>query len=152
MKPVKLSKSKLNEVLEAFKPDTISYRVVEHLGKNPRSPVSEVNTICSAGNISDVALKYNSTLRPFGLAIGCSPAPVCYFNQYHQPSAMYEWSLMQLSREELKLPIKGPNRPQAEDPAFKKRQKIIIDRTKEGEFLNAAIKATRNIGLSRASV
>lgn len=152
MKPVKVSKSKQKEILEAFTPDTGPYRVVKYLADNPRSPVSEVNQICSVGNVSDIALKYNQTLRPFGLAIGCSPAPVCYFNQYHQPSAMYEWSLMQLSREELKLPIKGPNRPQAEDPAFKRRQKIIIDRTKEGEFLNAAIKATRNIGLSRASV
>ena len=153
MTPTRLKKSEKNKVLADFTPDTGPYNIIQHLADNPRTPVSELNTICSVGNVSDVSLKYNSALRKHRLAIGCSQPPVCYINQYHMPSMMHEWSLCRLSDEEMKLPIKGPDRPKVEDKHFKKRQKIIIDRTKEGELLNSAIRATRNYGLSsRASV
>ena len=152
MTPTRLKKSEKNKVLADFTPDTGPYLVIEYLADNPRTPVSELNTICSVGNLSDIGLKYNEALRKHGLAIGCHAPPVSYLNQYHMPSMMHEWSLCRLSTDEMKLPIKGPARPKLEDKHFKKRRKIIVEKLEQGELLNSAIRATRNYGLSRASV
>jgi len=145
MKPIKLGPRKKKSVLSCFLPKTQSYRVVEYLCDNSRVSVQELNKKCSTGNIADIALKYNPTLRKFGLSIGCHRAPISYLNQFHQPSAMFEWSLCQLNLDEKDKPTKGSGRPQLIDPLFKKRQTVIIDLIREGGYLpNDALTKTRN--------
>jgi hypothetical protein len=145
MQPVKLKKTEKERVLSAFNPTTQAYRVIEYLSDKPRVSVAELNQKLSVGNIADIALKNNESLRAFKLAIGCSSPPVWYENQFHQTSFMHEWSLCRLSPEEMKLPTKGDNRPRVKDPALKKRKIIIIDSTKHGELKNIALTRTRSL-------
>lgn len=151
MKPVTLSARRKKLVLSAFTPKTRHYRVIEYLSDTARVSAAELSQKCSTPNISDIAQKYNPTLRDFGLAIGCHPAPMYYINQFHQPSAMQEWSLCKLSQDELRLPTKGPTRPKVFDPLFKERKEIILGKIKEGEFLNSVLAQTRDAGTVRDS-
>lgn len=144
MKPTIPSPYKKTKILSTFRPNTRHYRILEQLCKQARVPVAELNKQCSVGNVSDIALKHNPTLRKFGLAIGCHRAPVCYMNQFHQPTAMHEWSLCKLTPAEQKLPTKGDDRPEVSDPLFKKRQKLVVELLREGWLLNDALSKTRD--------
>lgn len=144
MKPCKLSAKQKEKVLSSFSPDTRHYRLIKVLADKPRRTAQELHSTCSASNISDLALKHNPELRKFGLAIGCHQPPVSYLNKFMQPTGMNEWALYKLSPQELNLPTKGPDRPKAIDPLFKKRQKLVVDLVKQGVFLNEALDKTRN--------
>jgi len=149
MHPCTLKKREKQKVLEAFTPNTQPYRVIEYLADNARVPVSTLNKITSTGNIADIALKHNEALRRFGLGLGCHRPPAHYINQFGQPSMMQEWSICKLLPHELKLPTKGPDRPQVTDPLFKQRRLIIIDKTDEGVPVNSLLAATRK-GVQKA--
>jgi hypothetical protein len=146
MHPYTLKKREKPKVLEAFTPNTQPYRVIEYLADNARVPVSTLNKITSTGNIADISLKHNETLRQFGLAIGCHRPPAHYLNQFGQPSMMQEWSLCKLLPHEMTLPTKGPDRPKVTDPLFKQRRLVIIDRFDEGDSLNELLAHTRKLG------
>lgn len=146
MRPVTLKEREKSKVLKSFTVNTQAYRLIAYLANQARIPVSTLNQKCSIGNVADIALKHNPTLRQFGLAIGCSRPPAHYLNQFAQPSNMQEWSLCRLSKHELDLPTKGENRPRVKDPLFQKRRMLIIDKTGEGKSLNNLLIASRAIG------
>lgn len=145
MKPTELSKEQTKKVLESFKPNTQISRLVEYLARNPRTTRSELCSNLSLSNPSDLALRYNPILRKHQLAIGCCPSPIRYTNKYAQPTAMAEWSLNKLSPSELKLPIKGPNRPVVRDPLFNKRREYIEAHSKEGQCLNKLLAKSKGV-------
>lgn len=74
-------------------------RLVEHLAKNPNSLTSTVATVCSIGNISDVARKTNPALFKERLFISCSKPVASVRNKFGEISNMFEWGIYRLPNE-----------------------------------------------------
>ena len=74
-------------------------RLVEHLAKHPNSLTSTVATVCSIGNISDVARKTNPALFKERLFISCSKPVAPVRNKFGEISNMFEWGIYKLPDE-----------------------------------------------------
>ena len=95
-----LSNQELESALEGIPPAfKQAHRLVRFLSNNPHAITVAVNESCSIGNISDVARRINPLLFRKGLYISCRQPADPVFNQFDEPSQMYEWSLHRIRQD-----------------------------------------------------
>lgn len=95
--PTVLDEQSKNVILEQFRKNTQSYRIVEYLSDKPKVPTGELNASSATGNISQIA---NTCINPkieiLGYRIACEKPLNPIYNKFGQQSLQHVWSLCRI--------------------------------------------------------
>ena len=83
-----------HQILNLFRSDSKSYRIIEHLLNNPKTPTGKLKDIVRTKNVSSlITTTLNPKLMLLGLSV-CSEKPLATNNPYN--SHQYLWTLCRI--------------------------------------------------------
>ncbi len=90
LKPARVKKTHVKEILSCIHPETQAYRITKHLLNNKPVTTGELAAVTGTGNLSDVITKQlNPRLAHWGLAIRCYLPKNRIRNQFLQRSCQH---------------------------------------------------------------